>query len=249
MSDCACWSDSARRWSRPTTSAATASRSSPSARWRWRASRPTTNMSVSPIRRCWRATSRSRSARSARFPRPPNSSAAPAKPKRRRSRSRASPNRAARRPRRGIGGMVLVTSTGFHGSYLRSSQGISMTAIVGRRHRHGARLRLHLGAARRRSRCRPKASAARPASAPWRASNPRKVETCKVPVVFDPRVAGSLVGHLVGAVNGASIARKTSVPEGPARRAAVSRTTSASSTIRCGCAACARRRSTPRASR
>src|SRR5207249_5472110 len=41
-------------------------------------------------------------------------------------------------------------------------------------------------------------------------ANPRKVETCKVPVVFDPRVSGSLVGHLVGAVNGASIARKTS---------------------------------------
>ena len=40
--------------------------------------------------------------------------------------------------------------------------------------------------------------------------NPRKVETCKVPVVFDPRVAGSIVGHLVGAINGASIARKTS---------------------------------------
>ncbi|MBX9640368.1 MAG: hypothetical protein K2X97_11750, partial [Mycobacteriaceae bacterium] len=31
----------------------------------------------------------------------------------------------------GIGGMVLVTSTGFHGSYLRSSQGISATAISG----------------------------------------------------------------------------------------------------------------------
>src|SRR5205085_6207274 len=31
----------------------------------------------------------------------------------------------------GIGGMVLVTSTGFHGSYLRSSQGVSMTAISG----------------------------------------------------------------------------------------------------------------------
>ena len=29
-------------------------------------------------------------------------------------------------------------------------------------------------------------------------------------MVFDPRVAGSLVGHLVGAANGASIARKTS---------------------------------------
>jgi len=34
--------------------------------------------------------------------------------------------------------------------------------------------------------------------------------TCKVPVVYEPRVAGSLVGHLVGAINGASIARKTS---------------------------------------
>jgi PmbA protein len=41
-------------------------------------------------------------------------------------------------------------------------------------------------------------------------SNPRKVETCKVPVVYDPRVSASLVGHLVGAINGASIARKTS---------------------------------------
>ena len=40
--------------------------------------------------------------------------------------------------------------------------------------------------------------------------NPRKVSTRKVPVVFDPRVAGSLVSHLASAVNGASIARKTS---------------------------------------
>jgi PmbA protein len=40
--------------------------------------------------------------------------------------------------------------------------------------------------------------------------NPRKVTTCKVPVVFDPRVAGSLVSHLASAVNGASVARKTS---------------------------------------
>jgi PmbA protein len=40
--------------------------------------------------------------------------------------------------------------------------------------------------------------------------NPRKVTTRKVPVVFDPRVAGSLVSHLASAANGASIARKTS---------------------------------------
>jgi PmbA protein len=41
-------------------------------------------------------------------------------------------------------------------------------------------------------------------------ANPRKVATTKGSVVFDPRVSGSLVGHLIGAVNGASIARKTS---------------------------------------
>jgi PmbA protein len=40
--------------------------------------------------------------------------------------------------------------------------------------------------------------------------NPRKVETRRVPVLFDPRVAGSLVGHLASAINGSSIARKTS---------------------------------------
>jgi PmbA protein len=40
--------------------------------------------------------------------------------------------------------------------------------------------------------------------------NPRKVSTRKVPVVFDLRVAGSLVSHLASAANGASVARKTS---------------------------------------
>jgi PmbA protein len=40
--------------------------------------------------------------------------------------------------------------------------------------------------------------------------NPRKIPTRKVPVVFDRRIAGSLIGHLVGAINGSAIARKTS---------------------------------------
>ncbi|MGK9236483.1 TldD/PmbA family protein [Inquilinus limosus] len=38
----------------------------------------------------------------------------------------------------------------------------------------------------------------------------RKAATARVPVVFDPRAARSLLGHLVGAVNGAAIARGTS---------------------------------------
>jgi PmbA protein len=40
--------------------------------------------------------------------------------------------------------------------------------------------------------------------------NPRKVETANVPVVYDPRVANSLLGHLVAAINGSAVARGTS---------------------------------------
>jgi len=40
--------------------------------------------------------------------------------------------------------------------------------------------------------------------------NPRKVPTGRVPVVFDSRVASSLIGHLVAAINGAMVARRTS---------------------------------------
>jgi PmbA protein len=109
----------------------------------------------------------------------------------------------------GIGGMVLVTSAGFHGSYLRSSQGISMTAISGtgtgmeRDYDYtSAPHAADLDSPEKVGRVAGERAVAR--------TNPRKVETCQVPVVFDPRVSGSLVGHLVGAVNGASIARKTS---------------------------------------
>src|ERR1700747_2890506 len=109
----------------------------------------------------------------------------------------------------GIGGMVLVTSAGFHGSYLRSNQGISMTAISG--DGTGMERDYDFTSAPHASDLASPESVGRKAGERTVArSNPRKVETCKVPVVFDPRVAGSLVGHLVGAVNGASIARKTS---------------------------------------
>ncbi len=38
----------------------------------------------------------------------------------------------------------------------------------------------------------------------------RKAATGRVPVVFDPRVAGGLIGHLAGAINGVSVGRGTS---------------------------------------
>jgi len=109
----------------------------------------------------------------------------------------------------GIGGMVLVTSHGFRGAYLGSSHGISMTAIAGTGTdmerdydyssvRHAADLD------------RPEKLGRTAGERAIERLNPRKVTTCKVPVVFDPRVAGSLVSHLASAVNGASVARKTS---------------------------------------
>ena len=40
--------------------------------------------------------------------------------------------------------------------------------------------------------------------------NPGKLQSGTMPVVFDPRVGASLVGHLLGAITGGAIARKTS---------------------------------------
>jgi PmbA protein len=109
----------------------------------------------------------------------------------------------------GIGGMVLVTSHGFRGAYLASHYGMSMTAIAGE------------GTAMERDYDYSSTLHAADLDKPEKVGktagrraverlNPLKAATGKVPVVFDKRVAGSLVGSLASAVNGAAIARKTS---------------------------------------
>ncbi len=40
--------------------------------------------------------------------------------------------------------------------------------------------------------------------------NPGRVKSGPMPVVFDPRAGGSLIGHLIGAISGPSIARRSS---------------------------------------
>ena len=40
--------------------------------------------------------------------------------------------------------------------------------------------------------------------------NPRRIDGGTMPILFDPRVAASLLGHLVGAISGAAIARQSS---------------------------------------
>jgi len=40
--------------------------------------------------------------------------------------------------------------------------------------------------------------------------NPQKIDSAQVPVIFAPRVSGSILGHLSSAINGAAVARGTS---------------------------------------
>jgi PmbA protein len=109
----------------------------------------------------------------------------------------------------GIGGMVLVTSTGFAGAYLGSRHGISMQAIAGEgtgmEQDYDFSSALHAG-----DLAAPAEIGRTAGERAVRRLNPRKTATKRVPVVFDPRVAGSLVGHLASAINGSAIARKTS---------------------------------------
>lgn len=109
----------------------------------------------------------------------------------------------------GIGGMVLVTSHGFRGAYLASRRGLSVMAIAGEgtgmERDYDYSSALHAGDLEA-----PALIGRRAGERAVRRLDPRKVKTQAAPVIFDPRVAGSLVSHLASAANGASVARKTS---------------------------------------
>ncbi|MBT5898295.1 MAG: TldD/PmbA family protein [Rhodospirillaceae bacterium] len=103
----------------------------------------------------------------------------------------------------------LVTSGGFASGYATSSHSLFASVIAGEgtemerdydfsSARHGADLEAAA-----------KVGAAAGQQAVGRL-NPRKVESQRVPVVFDPRVSRSILGHFSGAISGASVARGTS---------------------------------------
>ncbi|HEV7309809.1 TldD/PmbA family protein [Ensifer sp.] len=110
----------------------------------------------------------------------------------------------------GMGGLVLVTSHGFYGAYMATRFGRSVSAIAGegtkmeRDYDYDSRLyAADLRSADEIGRLAGERAVAR--------LNPRQVPTARnVTVVFDPRMARGFVGHLAGAINGASVARKTS---------------------------------------
>jgi PmbA protein len=109
----------------------------------------------------------------------------------------------------GLGGFVLATSGGFRGAFVSSQHSLSMTAIAG----EGTAMEQDWDMSSAHHAADLDAAAAigrRAGERAVRRLNPRKVATTRVPVIYDPRVAGSLVGHIASAINGAAIARKTS---------------------------------------
>lgn len=109
----------------------------------------------------------------------------------------------------GRGAVALATSEGFAGGYATTSMSVSVSVLAGEgthmerdydfsSARHGA----DLGDAQAVGRSAAERTLKR--------LNARRVKSQAVPVVFDPRVSNSMIGHLAGAINGVSIARGTS---------------------------------------
>jgi len=104
--------------------------------------------------------------------------------------------------------IVLVTSAGFAGRFVRTSHSVSATALAGQG--TGMQRDYDYSSAVYLADLEPAAAIGRNAGERAIARlDPGRPKTAKLPVVYDPRVSGGLVGHLSGAINGASVARGT----------------------------------------
>jgi len=105
--------------------------------------------------------------------------------------------------------MAIATSHGFTGAYAQTGHGVSASVLAGsggameRDHaHHSARHASMLEAPEAIGRLAGERAVAR--------LNPAKVSSGAMPVVFDRRVSAGLIGHLLGAISGSAITRKTS---------------------------------------
>lgn len=109
----------------------------------------------------------------------------------------------------GLGGLVLATSDGFLGQYVGSRFSRSASVIAG----EGTAMERDYDFSSRQHFAdldQPEDIGRSAGERAVRRLNARKVKTGPVIVVYDPRVARGIAGHLAGAINGASVARKTS---------------------------------------
>jgi PmbA protein len=104
---------------------------------------------------------------------------------------------------------VLVTSAGFAGRQVRTSHSVSAAALAGTgtamQRDYDSHSTVHLA-----DLDDPVAIGRSAGERAVARLNPTRPNTAKIPVIYDPRVAGSLLGHLAGAINGAGVARGTS---------------------------------------
>jgi len=105
--------------------------------------------------------------------------------------------------------IALAMSNGFAGAYVRSSHSLSCSAVAGegtgmeRDYEWSSVVHLaDLDDPAKVGRVAAEKAVAR--------LNPRRPRTARIPVLYDPRVSASLLGHLTGAINGAAVARGTS---------------------------------------
>jgi len=105
--------------------------------------------------------------------------------------------------------VALAASNGFSGTYTRSGHSLSVTALAGQG--TGMERDYDYASATYLSDLDDPETLGRNAGThAVRRLNPIRPATGRLPVVLDPRVAPSILGHLTGAANGASVARGTS---------------------------------------
>ena len=109
----------------------------------------------------------------------------------------------------GARSFALVTSHGFAGSFGGTSRQISASVIAGEgasmQRDYAYRSAHHLEDLPEAAEIGKQAGDRAVARL-----NPGKLKSGAMPVVFDPRVGGSLIGHLAGAISGSAIARRAS---------------------------------------
>ena len=111
---------------------------------------------------------------------------------------------------RSVSGAVLATSHGFEGAYRATRVSGSVSVIAG----EGERMERDYDFDSRRHLEDMRSATAIGRAAGERAArrvDPRTVESQAVPVIYEPRVARGLVGHMLGAMSGAAVARGTSL--------------------------------------
>jgi PmbA protein len=105
--------------------------------------------------------------------------------------------------------VVMAASNGFAGGYAGTGHSVSAAVLAGEgtgmERDYSYTSAVHAGDLRD-----PAAVGTEAGERAVQRLGARKVATCQVPVVYDPRIASSLLRHLLGAISGPAVARGTS---------------------------------------